>query len=220
MLVENDDSKNIKYPVKIHFANCNCTYYKKKSLNKKDIIVAPYRSQEYKKKFFIYNSIKDLQKDIKYFQDNCLCTYNQDIYNGGIILLSKYGICNLTINETYEMTNFEFLKISTIKNLKDNSLLIQEFFKEINKNFSQILDWYVLIGKTRNTDNFSFPKGKIKFGETIEMCYLREFEEETNIKLPEIISNSNNQIISREKFDILVPLELVINNFILKLIII
>jgi hypothetical protein len=212
--------QNIKYPVKIHFANCNCSYYKKNSLNKKEIIVAPYRSKEYKKRYFIYNSISDLQKDIMFFEDNCLCTYNNNIYNGGIILLSKYGISNFIISETLEMTNFEFMKISTINSLKDNSSLIQEFFKKINDNYKEILDWYVLIGKTRNTENFSFPKGKIKFGETVEMCCYREFEEETNCKLPKMICNSKNQIINRENFNIFIPLEILINNFILKLIII
>jgi hypothetical protein len=215
-----DQNKIINYPVKIHLPDCNCSYYKKKSKNRSEIIVAPYRTEEYKKRYFIYNTIKDLEKDIQYFEDNCVCTYNPNIFNGGVILLSKYGISDFPINETNEMTNFSFLKISNIFNLKDNSALIQEFYKKIYNQYAELFDWYVLIGQTRNTNYFSFPKGKIKFGETINMCCYREFEEETNYKIPESIISSKNQIIKRENFNIVLPLEIIINNFILKLIII
>ena len=213
-------NKKIDYPVKIHFSNCNCSYYKKKSINNNNIIVAPYRFDEFKKRYYIYNSIKDLEKDIDYFEDNCLCTYNNNIYNGGVILLSKYGLYDLEINDSKEMTNFTFVKIDTIFNLNDNSYLIQEFYKQINEHFKEFLDWYVLIGNTRNTKLFSFPKGKIKYGETIDMCCYREFEEETNYRIPDNILSSKNQVIKRENNNVILPLELLINNFILKLIII
>ena len=214
------NNKKIDYPVKIHFSNCKCSYYQKKSINNNNIIVAPYRLDEFKKRYFIYNSINELEKDIEYFQDNCLCTYNNNIYNGGVILISKYGLHNLEINDSHEMTNFTFLKIDTIFNLNDNSSLIQEFYKQIQNNFKELLDWYVLIGNTRNTKLFSFPKGKIKYGETIDMCCYREFEEETNYKIPDNIISSKNQLIKRENNNIMIPLEIVINNFILKIIII
>ena len=213
-------NKKIDYPVKIHFSNCKCPYYKKKSINNNNIIVAPYRFDEFKKRYYIYNSINDLEKDIDYFEDNCLCTHNNNIYNGGVILISKYGLHNLEINDSKEMTNFKFIKIDTIFNLNDNSSLIQEFYKQINEHFKELLDWYVLIGNTRNTKYFSFPKGKIKYGETIDMCCYREFEEETNYKIPDNIISSKNQLIKRENNNIIVPLEILINNFILKIIII
>ena len=234
-LIIKKNSKKIDYPVKIHFSNCKCSYYQKKSINNNNIIVAPYRLDEFKKRYFIYNSINDLEKDIDYFEDNCLCTsssllmwpsgtligtYNNNIYNGGVILISKYGLHNLEINDSKEMTNFTFLKIDTIFNLNDNSSLIQEFYKQIQNNFKELLDWYVLIGNTRNTKLFSFPKGKIKYGETIDMCCYREFEEETNYKIPDNIISSKNQLIKRENDNIIIPLEILINNFILKIIII
>jgi hypothetical protein len=103
----------ITYSVKIHLEGCKCSYYKKKSTDNHEIIVAPYKKEEYKKRYYIYNSEDDLKKDIYLFEDHCLCTYNKkSTLNGGVILMSKFGI-----------TNMKFIDPKRRKNIKDDRQL-------------------------------------------------------------------------------------------------
>jgi len=211
----------VKYPVKIHLAGCECPYYKKKSTNNNEIIVAPYKVEEYKKRYYIYENESLLKKDIELFEDHCLCTHNKSLcLNGGVVLLSKFGISDIKFIDTKEMVNFKFHKIKSINSFEDNSKLIMCFYNWISETAPELLDWMVLIGKTNGTCNFSFPKGKIKYGETTEECAYREFEEETGVKLPPILIVGKYQIVQREKFNINLPLEIKFNNFLIKIIII
>jgi hypothetical protein len=211
----------IQYPVKIHLAGCECPYYKKKSTNNNEIIVAPYKIEEYKKRYYIYENEIFLKKDIELFEDQCLCTYNKCLcLNGGVVLLSKFGISDMKFKDTDEMINFKFHKISSINGFTDNSKLIDCFYNWINETVPELLDFMVLIGKTFGTTNFSFPKGKIKYGETSEECAYREFEEETGVELKPILTQGKFQIAQREKININLPLEIKFNNFLLKIIII
>jgi hypothetical protein len=212
----------IPYSVKIHLADCQCSYYKKKSMNPQEIIVAPYKMEEYKKRYYIYTSEDHLQKDIDLFEDQCLCTYNKKTtLNGGVVLLSKFGISNLKFIDSNEMVDLCFYKISQTKNFSDNSKLIQEFYNYILYSEYNLLDWYILIGKTIGSSNFSFPKGKIKYGETSEECAYREFEEETGVKLDYSLISAKKQLSLREVYDFEdLPLEIILGNFLLKIIII
>lgn len=211
----------IKYPVKIHLAGCECPYYKKKSSNNNEIIVAPYKIEEYKKRYYIYENEILLKKDIEMFEDQCLCTHNKCLaLNGGVVLLSKFGICDMKFIDTNEMINFKFHKIRSVHGIEDNSKLIDNFYNWINEKAPELLDWMVLIGKTIGTSNFSFPKGKIKYGESSEECAYREFEEETGVNLHQSLTLGKNQIAQREKINIDLPLEIKFNNFLLKIIII
>lgn len=211
----------VTYPVKIHLAGCTCPYYQKKSTSNKEIIVAPYKMEEYKKRYYIYESETQLKKDINIFEDQCLCTYNKTLsLNGGIALLSKFGNCDMKFIDSEEMINFNFYKIVTTKNLSDNSKLINEMYNYIASISSDYLEWRILIGKTIDTTNFSIPKGKIKYGETSEECAYREFREETGIGLDDELISPRKQMIQRELYDINLPLEIVINNFLIKIIII
>jgi hypothetical protein len=211
----------VQYPVKIHLAGCECSYYIKKSTNNNEIIVAPYKIEEYKKRYYIYENEALLKKDINIFKDQCLCTHNKCLcLNGGVILLSKFGICDMKFKDTDEMINFKFHKIRSINCFPDNSKLIDCFYNLICKTYSEYLDWMVLIGKTIGTSNFSFPKGKIKYGETSDECAYREFEEETGVELKISLTEGKYQIAQREKFNINLPLEVKFNNFLLKIIII
>ncbi len=211
----------IKYPVKIHLAGCECSYYKKKSSNNNEIIVAPYKAEEYKKRYYIYENEISLKKDIKLFADQCLCTHNKCLcLNGGIVLLSKFGICEMKFIDSDEMVNFKFHKIRSINGFTDNSKLIDCFYNWINETAPELLDYMVLIGKTIGTNNFSFPKGKIKYGESPEECAYREFKEETGVELPQSLTLGKNQIAQRERFNINIPLEIKFNNFLIKIIII
>lgn len=212
---------SVQYPVKIHLAGCECSYYKKKSTNNDEIIVAPYKAEEYKKRYYIYENELLLKKDIELFVDQCLCTHNKCVcLNGGVVLLSKFGICDMKFVDTEEMINFNFHKIRSTFDFTDNSKLIGCFHNWVNENIPEILDWMVLIGKTVNTYNFSYPKGKIKYGETPEECAYREFEEETGVRLPSSLISGKFQIAQREKYNINLPLEIKFNNFLLKIIII
>ena len=212
----------IPYSVKIHLAECQCSYYKKKSMNSQEIIVAPYKMQEYKKRYYIYTSEAYLQKDIDLFDDQCLCTYNKrKTLNGGVILLSKFGISNLKFIDSNEMVNLCFYKINQTKLFSDNSKLIQEFYNYILYSHDSFCDWYVLIGKTIGSSNLSFPKGKIKYGETSEECAYREFEEESGVKLDNNLTSAKKQLAQREVYELEdLPLEIILNNFLLKIIII
>ena len=214
-------SHTVPYSVKIHLAGCTCSYYKKKSFNNCEIIVAPYKIEEYKKRYYIYSSELDLKKDIYLFEDQCLCTYNKlKTYNGGIVLLSKFGICDLKFIDSNEMVDFYFYKISLTKLFPDNSKLIQEFYNYIVDTNFNILDWYILIGKNIGAKNFSLPKGKIKYGEISEECAYREFAEETGVQLDKNLVSLKNQLVQREIYTINLPLEIIANNFLLKIIII
>jgi len=211
----------IQYPVKIHLSGCDCAYYRKKSVNNNEIIVAPYRIEEYKKRYYIYENEVLLKKDIELFEDQCLCTHNKSLcLNGGVVLLSKFGICDMKFKDTDEMINFKFHKIKLINSFLDNSKLINCFYNWISEYSPEILDWMVLIGKTAGTTNFSFPKGKVKYGESSEECAYREFEEETSVELKPSLTQGKFQIAKREKMNINLPLEIKFNNFLLKIIII
>ncbi len=211
----------IQYPVKIHLAGCECSYYKKKSTKNTEIIVAPYKIEEYKKRYYIYENEDCLRKDIELFADQCLCTHNKCLcLNGGVVLLSKFGISDLKFVDTDEMVNFRFYKIRSTLGFSDNSKLIDNFYNWVSENSPEILDWMVLVGKTVGTYNYSFPKGKIKYGETSEECAYREFEEETGVEIPPSLTQGKFQIAQREKLNIELPLEIKFNNFLIKIIII
>jgi hypothetical protein len=215
-------SQQISYSVKIHLAGCECPYYKKKAMNQHEIIVAPYKMEEYKKRYYIYTCETALKKDIDLFEDQCLCTYNKSKpLNGGVVLLSKFGISELKFIDSNEMVNFCFYKIIQIKTLCDNSKLIQEFYNYMTETKPDYLNWCVLVGKTIGTTNFSFPKGKIKYGETSEECAYREFEEETGVTLDQYLIAPKSQLYQRELYGLEeLPLEIIVNNFLLKIIII
>jgi hypothetical protein len=216
----------IDYSVKIHYPECNCKFYKKVTKNNTDFLVAPYKTEDFIKKYYLYNNENILKNDIIKFKDNCVCTRNKKhvFFNGGIIILSKYKNNNIPISDSNEMINYEFKKILDIKNIYDNSNLINNFYKfinnSINKNEDYLLDWYVLIGQVKNNINYSFPKGKIKYNESLDECCLREFYEETNYKIPYDIYNANYQLVKREEYKLNIPLEIKVDNFILKIIII
>ena len=214
-------SHGIPYAVKIHLSGCECSYYKKKAMGQ-EIIVAPYKMEEYKKRYYIYTSETDLQKDIDLFEDQCLCTYNKKkTLNGGVVLMSKFGISDLKFIDSNEMVDFCFCKISEIKPLSDNSKLIQGFYSYMYDAYPDFLGWYILIGKTIGTSNFSLPKGKIKYGETPTQCAYREFEEETGVRLDDSIISAKSQLSQRELYCLeKLPLEIVVSNFLLKIIII
>jgi hypothetical protein len=100
----------IDYSVKIHYPECSCKFYKKATKNNKDFLVAPYKTEDFVKKYYLYNNENVLKNDIIKFKDNCVCTRNKKhvFFNGGIIILSKYKNNNIPISDSNEMINYEF----------------------------------------------------------------------------------------------------------------
>ena len=125
------------------------------------------------------------------------------------------------------MVDFCFYKIINTKTFFDNSKLIQGFYDFAIDTIPDFLGWFVLIGKTfgsmnmQTSVNFSFPTGKIKYGETSQEFAYREFEEETGVELDENLISAKNQLSQRELYGLdKLPLEIIVSNFLLKIIII
>lgn len=224
----------VTYPVKIHFNGCSCKFYKNKVKRENEILVAPYRKEDIKKRYYCYETIEQLLRDKKLYPDNCLCTHSTGVYNGGIVLLSESCLEKYCLTESDELVEIEFKKLVDIKNLPDNSNLINVFCTL----FPSIDNYYVLIGKTRDAKekNYTFPKGKINIDDSIdkrnktivlrgsnpaEECCFREFEEEIGMSIKNSSSECVNQIQIRKDMNLnFLPHRVIINNFLLKIIII
>jgi hypothetical protein len=219
------DREEINYAVKIHGKNCGCKYYKNKVYHRDMILVAPYKKNDYGNHYFIYETETDLQNDIDLFKDNCLCTYSDNILNGGIIIINETMEQFTEFNDTTEMVELQYRKLSDIYTICDKSNLINLFCEEMKGQ-----DFFVLIGKNNSIDSalrdvhYSFPKGKIKYGENVDDCAVREFEEETGVEIPEEYLSNAYQKEKRMIFDLShrfqMPYEIRLNNFLLRIIIV
>jgi hypothetical protein len=215
----------ISYPVKIHLPDCKCNHYRGKVRDrKKNILVSPHVKRDFNQKYYIYDSYEEFEKDIELFTNNCICTYSNGIYNGGIVLLSKNKTPNLNFSESKELINLQFAKLRDIQNIQDNSNLINKFCQL----FPSFLSLYTLIGETikfvdeeNHNVNHTFPKGKISAGESVNECCHREFYEETNCNLDKKIISADYQINIRKSMNLdVLPLNIIINNFYLIIILI
>lgn len=205
-----------KEEYKIHYPNCPCSYYQKIMQGKKDkFLVSIYKNFKGGRRYYVYDNIEILQRNRKYFSENCLCTFNMKKLNGCSIIISnkKYEI---ETKETTEFSEINFELIETIENINDLSKITNNFYKFYG---NKIKDKYVLIGKDRDKDSYSFPKGKIKYGETEEECIYRELLEETNLEINNSILNQSVQEFLREKNDCVdIPTEIILGNFFIKII--
>ena len=195
--------KNIKYPVKIHYPGCKCNHYNDKTTNNTQILVSPYVKADFKHKYFIYDSIKEFNKDKDRFFNNCLCTHSTGIYNGGVVILSQQCTNDvIEIENSDELENVRYETLDSIKSSPDNSHLINNFCKL----FPSLLEWYTIVGNTvKNNDtiNYTFPKGKISICDnTVEDCCYREFEEETKCELSKDVIDDNHQLLQRQKYNL------------------
>jgi len=217
-------AKQICHPMKIHFPGCKCKHYRDKISNPNHILVSPYIKRNFNEKYYVYDSIISFNKDKHIFVNNCLCTHSDGVYNGGIVLLSLSQTNNIQFSESNELTNLQFTKLEHIQHVEDNSNLINEFCKL----FPSFLYLYTLIGETitfyneeESKVNHTFPKGKISIGESVVECCYREFFEETNCTLDKNIINPEYQLNIRKSLNIdVLPLNIIINNFFLILIVI
>lgn len=211
---------HIYYPVKVHLPGCKCKHYNDKTTNSKQVLVSPYIKSDFKKKYFIYDSMDEFNLDKGLFINNCLCTHSDGIYNGGVIIITD-EFKKLNVSNNDELENLEFVKFDDIKYNIDNSNLINNFCKM----FPTLSDWTTLIGNTisqSNVVNYTFPKGKIStYDSTSEECCYREFEEETNCQLSSDIISEEKQLQLRvEKKLKYIPLDIIIDNFLMKIIMI
>lgn len=211
--------KLIKYPVKIHFPGCKCKHYHDKIPDNNQILVSPYIKCHFNNKYFKYDSYESFLKDHSMFVDNCLCTYQDGIYNGGVVVVTKINDI-LAINNSTELSDVKFELFDIIKDKTDNSNLINNFCKL----FPELSNFYTIVGKTTKTEveNYTFPKGKISLcDQNIECCCYREFHEETGCILPQIVTNTTTQTRKREMYDLkYIPMDVIIDNFLLKIIVI
>lgn len=212
--------KQVTYPVKIHLPKCKCKHYNDKVTDNTQILVSPYIKEDFRNKYYIYNSMKDFELDKAMFIDNCMCTHSDGIYNGGVIIIAKDDT-KLNTSDNNELEDLRFVKLSNIKDSPDNSKLINQFCKMI----PSLLQWNTLIGNTisYNDDiNYTFPKGKISLCDnTSEDCCYREFTEETNFTLEKNITDENYQLEKRRERHLrFIPLDIIIDNFLMKIIMI
>ena len=212
--------KHVYYPVKVHLPNCKCKHYNDKITRKGQVLVSPYIKADFKNRYYLYDSIEEFNMDKGMFINNCLCTHCDGIYNGGVIIITD-EINKLDVSNNDELENLDFVKFKDIKYNNDNSNLINNFCKM----FPTLSNWTTLIGNTINQSdiiNYTFPKGKIStYDETSEECCYREFEEETNYQLPpDIISEEKQLQLRKQKNLKYIPLDIIIDNFLLKIIMI
>lgn len=203
----------VDYSVKIHLFGCKCKYYRSKIKDNKRILVSPYKKEDFNKLYFIYDSYKSLFDDLNIFSDHCLCTYHDGIYNGGVVIISE-NKDTLQIENSDELMGVSYKKFDDIKDKNDNSHLINHFCEY----FPSLKNYYTVIGITNGTENFTFPKGKISITDnSIDECCYREFYEETKCVLTdEIIKNQRNK---RKEMNLeYIPLDVIIDNFLLKII--
>lgn len=209
----------VNFPVKIHFPNCKCKYYNDKIKNHDEILVSAYNKCYFRQRYYRYKTSKDFAKDKHMFPDNCLCTYQDGIYNGGVIIVTKTPKI-LNISNSDELYSVRFDLFSNIKYEQDNSRLINNFCKS----FPSLDNYYTIVGNTcgNEINNCTFPKGKISLIDAdVEACCYREFTEETNCILPQELKNKETQINKRELNGLqYLPLDFVIDNFVLKIILI
>jgi hypothetical protein len=218
----------IDYCVKIHPPNCPCKFYTNKMKHRGNhlVLVAPCKEEDREKNFFLYNSMDDLYGDIELFTDNCLCTYSSkagyNVNNAGIILINEDLENSISFTDTTELVDLKYMKLSDVSTINDKSKLINIFCEMMNDQ-----DFFVLIGKNNSriddvaNEHYSFPKGKIKYGESVEDCALREFTEETGTELPDSILNEEYQRERRILYDLVhnfkMPYEIHIRNFLMKI---
>lgn len=213
---------NVQYPVKIHLPGCKCNHYRKKSRHKTQILVSPYKKEDFKKRYYIYDSIETFNLDKHNFVDNCVCTFSDGIYNGGVVILSNTPYTKLSFNDTNELINLHFIKLKEVYNIEDSSGLINNFFKI----FPSLYNMYILIGETIQYDetiptNYTLPKGKVIMDETSEECCYREFTEETDCVISDKLKSDKYQLaIRKEKKLLSIPFDIIINRFLLKIIIV
>ena len=208
----------VPYPVKIHLPGCKCKHYKDKIRDNNYILVSPYIKSDFKKKYFVYTCPSTFYLDKHLFIDNCLCTYCDGIYNGGVVIITKNRM-SLKIDDTVELSNVRFEKLSDVAYKPDNSHLINNF----HKHFPSLSNYYTIVGNTNNdTENYTFPKGKISLcDKSVEECCYREFTEETGCHLKTSIVNKEYQDKMREHYKIsYIPYDVIIDNFLLKIIVI
>ena len=212
----------VKHTMKIHYPRCQCRH-SRNNTKYGQVLVSPCRKEDYNKKTYLFESIIELNKYIHLFPDNCVCTYSNGKYNGGVILISENNRVNYCNNESHELEKIMFKRFSEIKNLRDNSNLINKFCSY----FPDLSNYYTLIGTTKKYEesdsiNYTFPKGKLTFKDRNTLsCCLREFREETGKILHESEINSKIQNKRREKLMLQhIPMEIIINNFCMKIYII
>lgn len=203
---------------KIHFPGCGCNSYKKLMKNKEDkFLVTLVRNNSKEKnpqRFYIYDNEEKLLRNMKYLTKNCLCTHDLKHLNGCCIIISNYPNI-IESRNTEELEDVKFIKISEIQYLKDISGLMYDFYKFYGE---KLRDKYVILGKNKEDKTFSFPKGKIKYGETEEQCVLREFMEETDIIISDYLLEKDYQISLRNKNNCMdIPVTLYIRNFNVKI---
>lgn len=208
----------VNFPVKIHFPGCKCKHYSDKIKFEGEILVSAYNKCNFKQRYYKYSSMDAFIKDSYMFPDNCLCTYHDNIYNGGVVIITKTPNI-LAIKNSDELNSVRYELFKNIKYEPDNSRLINNFCKL----FTNFEDYYTIIGETvGDVKNFTFPKGKISLcDKNVEECCYREFKEETNCILPEFLTKVETQNIKRSLYGLqYVPLDIIIDNFVLKIVII
>lgn len=226
----------VDYPVKIHFPGCQCRHYRNKITQKSQVLVSPYKKEHFTNQFFVYDSIKRLNEDIEKFSDNCVCTYNNGKYNGGVIVISTTNLDNFCKNKSDELRDIRFIKFDNLDNCKDNSNLINKF----TSYYPSLKNFYTLIGITigsgseesktkcdnsnesESVENYTFPKGKLSFNDkSIEDCCFREFTEETGKTFVANETELQFQINKRKQHNIAyLPHSIIINNFYLRIIVV
>ena len=211
----------IDYPVKIHYPGCQCRHYKNKINHKSYFLVSPYKKEDFQKKFYVYDSLSKLKEDIDKYPDNCVCTYNNGKFNGGVIVISEKPIDNFCDKDSQELRDVNFVKFESIQTCDDNSHLINRFISF----YPSLKQYYTLIGITQGSgkvDNYTFPKGKLSFDDkTLEDCCFREFTEETGKTFLNNETELQIQIEKRNTHNIrFVPHSIIINNFYLRIIIV
>ena len=227
-----------KTPMKIHSFGCKCNFYKKKVPLGDKILVAPGYcdfstrcsndfSEIQNQQYWLYSTLNELTKDIEAgkYSNNCMCTHSKNTYHGGIIMINMTDGFS-SFKNTNELKNIRFVSTKDAINVRDKSNLINlfcEYVSEISEGIDILIGSHVSTNDEM-TDFCSFPKGKLMFGETTKMCANREFEEETGVKIPDLIWTNEYQTEQRTMFKLAynfnIPFEIKINNFIMFILIV
>lgn len=203
------------YHYKIHFPSCGCKYNKASlySIDAMDRTTKKYTRTVYS----TFSEIKDFIDNNKY----SVCIHPdtpQEFLNGGIIFITTRDKAQEYLKDFKTSSEITQLYFYTLKQLKDkvDKKEIPEYhnFTPIKDSIPLLYgtinqeDLVVLICQQKDRDGntiFSFPKGKRLLSEYSIECGIREFREETGIKLADEYFEELYQLRVRKEYNIYLP---------------
>lgn len=218
----------MNYHYKIHFPSCGCKYNKASvyMIDAMDINTKKYTRSVYS----TFLELKDFIENNKY----SVCIHKdtpQEFLNGGVIFITTKENSIKYLNEfksSNEISHLYFYTLKELKNKIDKNELMEY------QNFTPIKDSIPLLYGTINQENlvilicqqkdregntiFSFPKGKRLLSEYSIECGIREFKEETGIKLEDKYFEELYQLKVRKDYNIYLPRLLKIFNCLFQII--